>query len=277
MAAAARLRDVVPSATLRVYQPIDAFERDEQLHWERYLVEGSRAPAVRPRYADRVGSGSLGLISPADGEHAEVRVVDGRTFVSPWRVRLRVLTAIASFPASPDLELAEDFVTRKDRRRARRQLARFRRRDPHAQPFAHVAAWHVPIRWFVLFRDDDRALEEDRFERVRLRYTTTIRRAMRRAEHAIPVLRRSELGPISELILDLHQWLAAFDPGSLVELDYGSLCDVLSWDELDDDRSARDLHDALEALEAGEYPRSADIYQGVLSRWAEVRSREVMN
>jgi hypothetical protein len=277
MAGAARLRDVVPSATLRVYQPIDAFERDEQLHWERYLVEGSRGPTVRSRYADRPGAGALGMMSPADGEHAEVRVVDGRTYVSPWRVRLRVLTAIASFPTSPDLELADDYVTRKDRRRAQRQLVRFRRRDPRVQPFAHVAAWHVPIRWFVLFRDDDRALEEDRFGRVRLRYTTTIRRAMRRAEQAIPVLRRSELGPISELILDLHQWLATFDPGSLVELDYGSLCDVLSWDELDDDRSARDLREALEALEAGEYPRSADIYQGVLSRWAEVRSREVMN
>lgn len=277
MAAADRLRDMVPSATLRVYQPIDAFERDEQVHWERYLVEGSRAPAVRPRYADRPGAGALGMISPAGGEHAEVRVVDGRTYVSPWRVRLRVLSAIASFPASPDLELADDYVSKKDRRRAQRQLLRFRRRDPMTQPFAHVAAWHVPIRWFILFRDDDRSLEEDRFGRVRLRYTTSVRRAMRRAEQAIPVLRRSELGPISELILDMHQWLATFDTGSLVELDYGSLCDVMSWDELDDDRSARDLREALDALEAGEYPRSADIYQGVLSRWAEVRSREVMN
>jgi hypothetical protein len=260
-----------------VYQPIDAFERAEQLHWERYLVEGNRAPIIRPRYADRPGAGALGMISPADGEHAEIRVIDGRTYVSPWRVRLRVLTAIASFAGSTTLELPDDYVSKRDRRRARRALARLGRRDPFGMSFAHVAAWHVPIRWFVLFRDEDRSLEEDAYGRVRLRYTTTIRRAMRRAEQAIPVLRKSELGPISELILDMHQWLASFDPGSIVELDYGSLCDVLSWDELDDDRSARDLHDALEALEAGEFPRSADIYQGVLSRWAEVRSREVMN
>ena len=277
MAGTARLRDVVPTASLRVYQPVEAFERDEQLHWERYLVEGNRAPTFRPRYADRPGSGALGMISPADGEHAEIRVIDGRTYVSPWRVRLRVLTAIAGFAESSGLELAEQYISKKDRKRAQRELRRFRRRDPDALPFSHVAAWHVPIRWFVLFRDEDRSLEEDRYGRVRLRYGTTIRRAMRRAEQAIPVLRRSELGPISDLILDMHQWLATFDPGSLVELDYGSLCDVLSWDELDDDRSARDLHDALEALEAGEFPRSADIYQGVLSRWAEVRSREVMN
>ena len=84
-------------------------------------------------------------------------------------------------------------------------------------------------------------------------------------------------GPISELILDLHQWLAGFDPASLLELDYATLCDFMTWDELDDDRSSRDLHEALDALEREEYPRSADIYQGVLTHWAEIRSREIMN
>jgi hypothetical protein len=71
--------------------------------------------------------------------------------------------------------------------------------------------------------------------------------------------------------------MAVFDPSSLVELDYGSLCDFLTWDELDDDHSARDVNDALDALFRGEFPRTAEIYQGVLSRWAEVRSREMFN
>jgi hypothetical protein len=135
----------------------------------------------------------------------------------------------------------------------------------------------VPIRWFVLFEDGDRWLGEDEYGRSRLRYRTTVRRAMRRAERAVPVLRRTDLGPISELILDLHQWMAGFDPASLLELDYASLCDFMTWDELDDDRSSRDLHDALDALEREEFPRSADIYQGVLTHWAEIRSREIMN
>ena len=74
-----------------------------------------------------------------------------------------------------------------------------------------------------------------------------------------------------------NQWMAAFDPSSLLELDYADLCDLLTWDELDDDHSARDIHEALDALDQGEYPRSADVYQGVLTRWAEVRSRELLN
>jgi len=100
---------------------------------------------------------------------------------------------------------------------------------------------------------------------------------MRRAEQAVVPLRRSDLGPISDLIVDLHQWMANFDPTSIVELDYAELCDFLTWDELDDDHSVRDIHDALEALEHEEFPRAADVYQGVLSRWAEVRSREILN
>ena len=77
---------------------------------------------------------------------------------------------------------------------------------------------------------------------------------MRRAEQAVAPLRRSELGPISDLIVDLHQWMAAFDRASILELDYGTLCDLMRWDDLDDDHSAREIHEALEALERGALP-----------------------
>src|SRR4029453_9314129 len=92
----ASLRDVVPSAYLRVFQPLDAFDREEQLRWERYLVSNRWVPGTRRRYR-APPQGGLGLIAPVDGEHAEVRVVDGRTFVSPWRMRMRVLAAALSF------------------------------------------------------------------------------------------------------------------------------------------------------------------------------------
>jgi hypothetical protein len=267
---------MVPSAYLRVFQSLERFERDEQLHWERYLVQRSR-PSGRPRYADRVTGEGVGLLAPAGGEEAEVRVIDGRTFISPHRLRLRVLEAITGPAGSEPVELWDMIVPKKEARRARRQLARHRRRDPHVRAFVHQSPWHVPIRWFALFRDDERRLGEDEQDLLRLRYRTTTRRAMRRAEDAIPVLRRSDLGPIGELLLDLHQWMAGFDGRSLLELDYGELCDFMTWDELDDDHSAADLREALDALERQEFGRSADVYQGVLSRWAEVRSREIMN
>ena len=277
MGARARLPGMVPSAWLRVFQPLEAFDAEEQQHWERYFGAGRRSPLIRSRYVDRPLSGRLGVMRPADGEHAEVRVVAGKMYVSPWRMRMRVLAATLAFAESQPIDLADQFVPKGEVKRARRELNRIRRRHPRAIAFGHESPWHVPIRWFVFVDDAERRLGEDEHGRVRLRYLTTVRKAMRRAERAIPVLRRADLGPISELILDLHQWMASFDHLSLVELDYDSLCDLLTWDELDDDRSVRELHDALSALEAGEFARSADIYQGVLGRWAEVRSREVLN
>jgi len=267
---------MVPSAYLRVFQPLDGFERDEQLHWERYLLHGHGRPA-RPTFLDRATGEGIGLLAPADGEHAEVRVLDGRTYVAPDRMRLRVLASMLSLREAEDLELADRFVTKKVARHARRQLAKHRRRDPLAVAFVHQSPWHVPIRWFVLFRDEERRIAEDSAGRLRVRYATTTRRAMRRVQNAVPVLRRSDLGPIGELLVDLHAWMAAFDPRSIIELDYGGLCDFLTWDEMDDDHSAAEIQSALDALGRHEFPEAADAYQGVLARWAEIRGRELTN
>jgi hypothetical protein len=37
------------------------------------------------------------------------------------------------------------------------------------------------------------------------------------------------------------------------------------------------VQDALSALSSEEFPRSADLYQSVITRWAEVRNHESMN
>src|SRR5258705_8742372 len=129
----ARLREMVPSAYLRIFQPLDTFGAEEQAHWERYLLHGSRSPAVRLKYRDRPFSGQLGIITPADGEHADVRVVDGRTFVSPWRGRLRGLAGMRAFPAAAPVEGVPDrFLRQSGARQARRRLARVRRAEPRA-------------------------------------------------------------------------------------------------------------------------------------------------
>jgi len=276
MPSVARLPEMVPSAYLRVFQPLDAFEGEEQLRWERYLVSNRWMPGSPRRYRDHA-KGGLGLIAPADGDHAEVRVVDGRTYVSPWRMRMRVLAAGLAFRETRPIELSERFLSKKDAKRVARELRRLRRRDPLAVAFCHQSPWHVPIRWFALFADEERWLGEDEHGQMRLRYRTTARKALRRAGQTIPLLRRSDLGPIGDLLMDLHEWIALFDARSLVELDYGGLCDFLTWDELDDDRSVRDLGLALEALARHEFPRSAEIYQGVLSHWAEIRGHELLN
>jgi hypothetical protein len=269
------LRAVVPAAELRVYQPLEAFPADEQADWERFIVAGAPRP-IRPRYRDLATSAGLGFLASSGEEGARVKVVDGSYYVCPERTRLRVLTGLLAFRDARPFEGADAFVPDGAARRAKRELNRLRRRDPGHVASIMQSPWHVPVRWFVLFDDEERRLREV-FGRYRLAYLTTTRKATRRAERAVPVLRHTDLGPIADLIVELHTWLGAFDPGSLLELDYGGLSDLMTWDEMDDDRSARDIGDALRALAAEEFPRSADLYQAALTRSAELHAHETTN
>lgn len=265
---------MVPSAELRVYQPLEAFPPHEQSHWERHIVDGlGRGPL---RYRQEVTSSGAGLLVPLGPEGAYVKVVEGRYYVCPWRTTLRVLAGMLAFRDAAVFEDPSIFVTDARARKATKELRRLRRREPWQVSTIMHSPWHVPVRWFVLFDDDERRLQETD-QHHRLSYLTTTRKAMRRAEEAVPVLRSSELGPIGELVVEMHQWLSLFDPWSLLELDYGGLCSMLSWDEMDDDHSARDIHDALAALSDKEFPRSADLYQAVLARSAELRAHETLN
>jgi hypothetical protein len=268
---------MVPCAELRVFQPLDAFPPDEKVQWERFIIGGG---ALRRRrsliYRQRSIDGRLGFLESRDVDGADVRLSEGTYYVCPWRTRLRVLAALLSFNESVPFEGAEAFLPDDHVRKAAKELAKMRRRDPRAVSCIMQSPWHVPVRWFVLFDDEERRLVEEH-GRHRLLYTTNARRAVRRTERAVPVLRKSDLGPVADLIVEMHQWLALFDPRSLVELDYDGLCDLLTWDELDDDHSARDVQEALNLLSSDELPRSAELYQAVISRWAEMRNHESMN
>jgi len=269
---------VFPCAYLRVFQPLEAFSPDERHEWERYIVGGGRTRPSRPVYRERptVPEGRLGLLSPAEGDHADVLFEDGIYYVCPWRTKLRLLASLLSLRESTAPEMVDALVSEAEARRAARELARLRRRGATSVPFILQSPWHVPIRWFVLFADEDRRLVEDDGE-YRLRYRTTTDKARKRVEGALGVLRRSDLAPLVDLVGDLARWLAAFDPRSIAELDYGSVSGLFTWDELDNDHSAREVQDAVDALGSGDVARSAEVYQTVATRWAEVRSHESLN
>jgi hypothetical protein len=267
---------MVPSAELRVYQPLEAFPVDEQRHWERYILGGGRVPTPRPVFRQHTTADRLGFLLPGEPDGALIKLVDGVYHVCPLRNRMRVLASMLSFREAKPFEGSEAFMPRDEAKRAAKELSRLRRRNPGRIACIVQSPWHVPVRWFTLFDGDERRLVEHG-GRHRLSYLTTARRAIRRAEQAVPALRRADLGPVADMIVELHQWLSAFHPRSLVELDYAGLCDFLTWDELDDDHSVGDVQDALRALGSDEMRKSADLYQAVITRWAEHRSRESLN
>ena len=124
--------------------------------------DGPRRQSLRPRYADRRHGG------PAGAARARRR----RARRGPRRRRPHVREPDAHAPAraggdarrsaSPSRwSCGTSSCPSRTARRARRELARLRRRDPSAVAFCHQSPWHVPIRWFVLFRDEERRLAED--------------------------------------------------------------------------------------------------------------------
>lgn len=268
---------MVGSAYLRVFQALDALPEPERRRVERAMVQGGE-PA-RPSHVYRhLGRprGSLGLLEAA-GERTEVRFESGRWYACPSRNRLRVLAAMLSLRDTVPAEVAEALVPETEARRAARELARIRRRDPRAIPTMLESPWHVPVRWFVLFQDEERLLTEREDGTFSLSYWSSIRKARERAQRAAAVLERGDLRPVAAMVHELDDWLSSFAGEAAVELDYADVAVTSSWNDLDEDHSAREVQESLDALEAGELELAGELYRAVAGRWAEAKIRESLN
>lgn len=271
---------VIPCGYLRVYRPLETFPEEERARWERYILSGGAPRTPRPVYRHEAVTpdGSVGLLATAQGEQADIRLVDGKYFVCPWRLRLRILSGILTLRDSVPADLAETFVKDPEARRAARELAKLKRQEPAAFPCILQSPWHVPVHWFVLVDDDDRRLVETGEGAYRLYYWTSISHAKRRLDRTTHVLRRTELIAAMQAVRELSQWLSVFDPASRLELDYAELSRLFTWDELDSDHSGREIQSAVEVLaHPGGLGRAGELYQGVVGRWAEAKARESLN
>jgi hypothetical protein len=271
---------MIPCAYLRVFRPLDSFPPEERAQWHGYIESGGPPPARRPAYRDEPTEKErhVGLLASLEGEYADIRHVDGIDYVCPWRTRLRILAGMISLRESGPPEMVDAFVPETEAKRAARELARLKRRNPSEAPAMLQSPWHVPVRWFVLVDDEERRLAESESGEFRLSYWTPLTTARRRAERALQILRRSELAPIGEPIRELAEWLSGFPLGSVVELDYGAVSSLFTWDELDNDHSGRDIQEAIEAVgRPGGMPEAAELYQAVSNRWAEALNHESLN
>jgi hypothetical protein len=269
---------MIPCAYLRVYRPLDTFGEPERARWERFILSDRRRPRQLSYRQEVLGDGNIGYLTPIDVEQAEIRLVGGRYFVCPWETKLRVMASILSLREQSPADLADLLVPEAEARRAARELARIRRRHPTAVPTMLQSPWHVPVRWFLLVEDGDRRLVESPAGGHRLYYWSPIRQAKERAERAAHALRRSELEALAPLARELSQWLGSHHPSAIVELDYATLSGLFAWDELDDDHSALEIHQAILALSgAGGLTRAGELYQSVAARWADAKARVTLN
>ncbi|MDF6043416.1 hypothetical protein LRD69_14970 [Streptomyces sp. JH14] len=274
---------LVPYASyLRVYEPLAAFPEPERAHWARYAGR-ARIPTaqdeLRRSLADLVATPPVGVPVHESGD-AFVAEVDGVVCVCPWRTRLRgwlALEELAEMFPAPVLDAVLPPVVRGQ---AVADHERWAERNPDARPWIRTTVWQVPVRWFVLFSDEERehAEADAEGEAPVLRYRTPMVQARRRLARALKALRESaDEGPLTEGLVDVGRWLEEFHPRALVELDYGGLVHTLSAKQLAEDRSALDVAEGIAALQAGDTEKAGEAYGRLAERWRAVRDRQFAN
>jgi hypothetical protein len=278
------------AAYLRVYEPLgalsdadraafgDAGSDDRATGADREHTEALRRAAAAPPQP-----------APPPGEAgAFVRVVDGLTYVCPWRTGLRCWEALEQFRSGLPDEIADAFVSPALAEAAETDRARWRREHPQARAAVQSSTWEVPLVWFALFETDERqlALGERRSRQAapaagavrELVYLSAMSRVRRRLARALATVRRAlGEGPLTAGFEALGRWLEEFHPHALVELDYGGLVHLLDDAALTEDDSAGDVAAALAALAAGDGEQARDRYQQLAGRWQAVAAIESAN
>jgi hypothetical protein len=271
------------AAYLRVYEPLAAFPEPERSHWAEYAKREDL-----PDAQDELERALADLLVPPvraaperESQDAFVTTLDGVLCVCPWRTRLRAWEALEEvghwMMPDPVLELALPAAAREQ---AERQYQRWLRNNPDARPWIRSALWHVPIRWFALFTDEERehrrpSAPSGAATGAAMRYRTPMVQARRRLARALRTVRTAAPeGPLVPALTDVGRWLEEFHPRSLVELDYGGLVHTISAERLAGDHSAAEVGEALAALAASDLERASELYEGLTERWMDVRERQ---
>ncbi|MFQ6855838.1 hypothetical protein AAIB46_33930 [Streptomyces sp. 35M1] len=267
---------------LRIYEPLAAFAEPERSHWARYAQREELPTAqdeLRRSLADLVSTPPVAVPVHESGD-AFVTELDGVVCVCPWRTRLRSWLALEELGGMFPANVLDAVLPAVVRGQAAADHERWQRLHPDARPWIRTTVWQVPVRWFVLFHDEEReyAASDGEGAGPVLRYRTPMVEARRRLARALRTLRENvPEGPLTEGLVDVGRWLEEFHPRSLVELDYGGLVHALSADRLAGDRSAADVAEGLAALRDGDSEGAGEAYARLAERWRAVRDLQFTN
>jgi hypothetical protein len=264
----------VPRAQLKVFSPLDAFPPPERERWRSYVEDG-RGLTRREVVAAESGATVTRLVtgrSRLGPEAAIVRRMGKRTLICPLQLELRAAVALASFRRAVPPTAFEAFVPFGSTLGRLEQLASSGR-APHVldEPFA------VPLHWFVAFAPRERRFTDPpEGSGARLVYLTSVDRAQDRLERALDVVESTvEDGEdVLAALADVAAWLDAFEPTSLLELDYGGVAGTVPTDVLRDDHTCEELWTAIDALAAGDLLGAAAAYGVARARWTDHRARQ---
>jgi hypothetical protein len=261
-------------ASLRIYEPLSAFDPVDRLRWQ------SIDAAIDSRRAEQeLALRRLVFPEPPAGrpDGAHVLDINGVRYVSPWSTATRCWAALDDFKDSLPSSITPFFVPPSLEEVITTGVDLLEDRVPHII----TETWVIPPRWFSLFTPEERVRGEDE-DGVYSFARTTMTKARERAEksHQI-VLGAFGQGSVEQEIENLLDWLELFHPESLVELDYGGLASYLDaslraqgLDGISDDSSIEDVAHSLAGLAAGDGAVAGQGYERLVTRWRSVQAVE---
>ena len=261
-------------ASLRVYEPMDAFEPAEQLRWQAIAVTSSTGYDEQVRALHRLITSEPPVLT-ADGAH--ILEVDGKRYVSPWSTAARSWAALSNFKESMPISVARFFIPSNVEEAILINSEVVEDKVPHIK----TETWLIPPRWFSLFEPHERIRGRDSdgaFTVLRTSISNAKKRCMFTHQSVVGAFGN---GPIEEEIADLLEWLTMFHQESLVELDYGGLANYLEqilkedgFEGLEADTSVEDIQLSLGGLSTGDGAKAGLGYERLVSRWRKVSALE---
>lgn len=269
-------RNLPPTAHLRVFSPLRAFDDTDQL-----LIR-EQHPASRASYEITARRLLLARVTrdvtdPFPHETLEsYRVLHHPTdqgtgtFYCPEQLPLRAGMAAGLLEDELPFALMDAVIP------ATAAEAHAERLQEHGmwlddEPlFTRDATWGIPLSWFAALHEEDHHEVDDHdgvLTSVRLSVPVVL--AIERTARAVAIVARTaEALPLLDQLSELNEWLQRFHPDSILELDYGPLAQTV-WP----DDTPRDLREGLEALDEGDLMSAAAAHHRISHRWHTVRLR----
>ncbi len=258
-------------ASLRVYEPLSAFEAADRLRWDAVDLFESKTAEQRDALV-RVATLQLPSQRP-DGAH--ILDLDGMRYVSPWSTSVRTWASLNEFKSTVPSTVVPFFVSNSYEEALQDSI------DFTASKVPHIISqtWIIPPRWFALFETHERLRGHDN-DGAYVICRTEIAKAIGRAKTTHNAVRSAfGEGPVEQEILDLIDWLEMFHPKSIVELDYGGLADYLELSlaeegGLEADTSIEDIQSSIAGLAVGDGALAGRGYERLVTRWRKVAAFE---
>jgi len=263
-------------ASLRIYEPIDAFAPVDQLRWDAIPMTSLTGRDEQLRALKRTVFTEPPSLQ-ADGAH--VLEFEGKKYIAPWSTAARCWAALETFKDSLPAPVAKFFIPGSIEEAITINVER----EGLDEKVPHIITetWVIPPRWFSLFSTDERlrgTTEDGAYTVMRTSIANAKQRCMFTHQ---AVVNSFGNGPIEEEIADLLEWLSMFHADSIVECDYGGLADYLEQaliangePGLEADTSIEDIHLSLAGLSQGDGAMAGQGYERLVSRWRAVAAFE---